>query len=534
MIQTSKLRLRQVLTLFLAISGGSVLDAEEPSAKPNILFIFSDDHAWQAIGAYESRLKDIANTPHIDRLAKEGMLFRKCYVTNALCGPSRATVLTGKYGHLNGVTWNKKARFDGSQETFPKLMRGHGYETAVIGKWHLGTTPTGFDYFDVMSGQGKYYNPLLSKGNAEGVQEKRIVEGHNSNVVADLSIEWLRNGRDKEKPFLLMAQFKATHHGWAPAPEEYDLYDDVEIPEPENLFDDFSYRGTAIRNQTLTLYEDLREGLLLGDPGELGKLDPEQRKAWNSYRAKDRKPFEAMGLGWNNNNKELSRFKYQVFMKNFLATGAGIDRNVGRIRDFLEENDLAENTIVIYMADHGFFLGEHGFFDKRFMYEESLRTAFIVHWPGVVEHGVVNDEDIVSNLDIASTFLDIAGIEIPEEIQGESLVPVLKGRTPEGWRKSFLYEYFEMANHNVPPNCGVTDGRYKLIYYSKAHEWEFFDLKTDPDEMVSQYYVPEYQETIEDLKEELKRLRTKYKCTSTIDFNREVKWPYEKRTTPVK
>jgi arylsulfatase A-like enzyme len=502
----------------------------QETKKPNILFVFSDDHAWQAIGAYESRLKEIANTPHIDKLASEGMLFRKCYVTNALCGPSRATVLTGKYGHLNGVTWNKKARFDGSQQTFPKLMRDNGYQTAVIGKWHLGTTPTGFDYFDVMKGQGKYYNPFLMKGNTEGIQEQRIIKGHNSNVVGDLSIEWLKNGRDKDKPFLLMAQFKATHHGWAPAPEEYNLYDGVEVPEPENLFDDFSYRGTAIRNQTLTIYEDLREGMLIGDPGELGKLDPKQRQAWDAYRSQDKKAFEAMGIDWKNSSKELSRFKYQVFMRNFLATGAGIDRNVGRIRKFLQDNDLADNTIVIYMADHGFFLGEHGFFDKRFMYEESLRTAFIVHWPGVVERGVVNDKDIVSNLDVASTLLDFAGIEVPQDVQGESLVPVLRGNTPEDWRTSFLYDYYEMANHKVPPQCGVTDGRHKLIYYFKTQEWEFFDLKTDPSEMVSQYYVPEYQETIKALKKELTRLQSKYKCRRKVDTNKKSDWRHEKRT----
>ena len=528
MTRLTKNNFLRLWAIALALFTASSLLAEKPSVKPNILFVFSDDHAWQSIGAYQSRLKDIANTPNIDQLAKEGMLFRKCYVTNALCGPSRATVLTGKYGHLNGVTWNKKARFDGSQQTFPKLMRDQGYETALIGKWHLGTTPTGFDYFDVMSGQGKYYNPSLNRGDIEGVQETRTVKGHNSNVVADLSIDWLKNGRDKEKPFLLMAQFKATHHGWAPAPEDYELYDEVVVPEPDNLFDDFSTRGTAIRNQTLTLYEDLKESLLLGDPGELGTLDPDQRQAWEAYRAKDRSPFEAMDLKWGDGSRELARFKYQVFMKNFLATGAGIDRNVGRIRGFLREHDLAENTIVIYMADHGFFLGEHGFFDKRFMYEESLRTAFIVHWPGVVECGVVNDTDMVSNLDIASTFLDIAGIEIPGDIQGESLVPILQGKTPVDWRKTFLYEYFEMANHNVPPNTGVTDGRRKLIYYNKTHEWEFFDLETDPHEMKSQYYNPEYGETIEGLKRELKRLRSKYKCTSTINFDYQIQWPYEK------
>ena len=278
-----------LLTVFTAISQMSLMASEK---KPNILFIFSDDHAWQSIGAYGSRLKDVANTPNIDKLAHEGMLFKKCYVTNALCGPSRATVLTGKYGHRNGVTLNKNANFDGSQQTFPKMLRQNGYQTAIIGKWHLGSTPTGFDYFDVMKGQGKYYNPRLYKGDSEGVKTNRTVTGYNSDIVADLSIEWLKNGRDKTKPFMLMAQFKATHHGWAPGPEEYDLYDDVYIPEPSNLFDDFSTRGSAIRNQTLTLYKDLNQGLLIGDPGELGTLNPPQRKAWNNYRLKFSEPFK--------------------------------------------------------------------------------------------------------------------------------------------------------------------------------------------------------------------------------------------------
>ncbi len=346
------------MVYFLLLLSG-VCVAQE---KPNILFLFSDDHAWQSIGAYQSRLKDVAVTPHIDKLASEGMLFRKCYVANALCGPSRAAILTGKYGHKNGVTWNRGAKFDGSQQTFPKMMRKHGYQTAIIGKWHLKSEPTGFDYWDVMKGQGQYYNPLLMRGDAEGIQEARTVTGYNSDIVGDLSIEWLKNGRDKTKPFMLMAQFKATHHGWCPGPDEYDLYDGVSIPEPPHLFDDFSYRGSAIHDQTLTLYKDLKRGLLIGDPGELGKLNRDQRVAWDAYRAKFVQPFNEMKLDWNDTSKALSRFKYQALLKNFLASGAGIDKNVGRIRDFLKSNGLADNTIVIYMADHGFFFRRTWFF----------------------------------------------------------------------------------------------------------------------------------------------------------------------------
>ena len=529
--------IRALLVLKAMVFGfSSVQLLGDTPDRPNILFLFSDDHAWQSIGAYGGRLKDVANTPNIDKLASEGMLFRKCYVANALCGPSRAAILTGKYGHRNGVTWNRSANFDGSQQTFPKILRQSGYQTAIIGKWHLKSTPTGFDYFDVMRGQGRYYNPLLLTGDADGLKEQRVVTGYNSDIVGDLTIEWLKNGRDKSKPFVLMSQFKATHHGWCPGPEEYNLYDDVHIPEPDNLFDDFSYRGTAIREQTLTLYEDLPYNMMLGDPGELGELNKEQRKAWDAYRAPHAEKFEAMNLGWNNPSRELSRFKYQMLLKNFLASGAGIDKNVGRIRSFLEKNNLADNTIVIYMADHGFFLGEHGFFDKRFMYEESLRTAFIVHWPGIVEEGVVNDVDIVSNIDIAETFLDLAGANIPKEMQGRSLVPVLQGKTPEDWRKTFLYTYHELANHRVQPHYGVTDGRNKLIYYPAHNEWEFFDLKKDPSEMISQYYIPENETTIMELKRELVRLRNYYHCPPTItlrNMNKQASWPYKKRTKPL-
>ena len=529
--------IRALLFLKALVFGFSSVQllGENPD-RPNILFLFSDDHAWQSIGAYEGRLKDVANTPNIDKLASEGMLFRKCYVANALCGPSRAAILTGKYGHRNGVTWNRSANFDGSQQTFPKILRQSGYQTAIIGKWHLKSTPTGFDYFDVMRGQGRYYNPLLLTGDADGLKDERVVMGYNSDIVGDLTIEWLKNGRDKSKPFVLMSQFKATHHGWCPGPEEYHLYDDVHIPEPDNLFDDFSYRGTAIREQTLTLYEDLPYNIMLGDPGELGELNKEQRKAWDAYRAPDVEKFEPMNLGWNNPSRELSRFKYQLLLKNFLASGAGIDKNVGRIRSFLERNNLADNTVVIYMADHGFFLGEHGFFDKRFMYEESLRTAFIVHWPGIVEEGVVNDVDIVSNIDIAETFLDLAGIDVPKEMQGRSLVPLLQGKTPDDWRKTFLYTYHELANHRVQPHYGVTDGRNKLIYYPAHNEWEFFDLKKDPSEMISQYYIPENETTIIELKRELVRLRNYYHCPPTMtlrNMNKQASWPYEKRTKPL-
>jgi len=292
--------------------------AKKPSDSPNILFVFSDDHAWQSIGAYGGRLKEVAHTPHIDKLASEGMLFRKCFVANALCGPSRAAILTGKYGHRNGVTWNRNTNFDGSQQTFPKILRKNGYQTAIIGKWHLASVPTGFDYFDVMKGQGRYYNPFLQRGNAEGLQDTRTVVGYNSDIVGDLTIEWLKNGRDKSKPFMLMSQFKATHHGFCPGPDEYDLYDDVHIPEPDNLFDDFSYRGTAIREQTLTLYKNLSHAILVGDPGELGKLNPIKKAGM--FIALNFPHLSGDDLIWMIKTESF-RFKYQPFSKTFWLRG---------------------------------------------------------------------------------------------------------------------------------------------------------------------------------------------------------------------
>jgi arylsulfatase A-like enzyme len=498
--------MKQLLTFILTALAAPLFAAD----RPNILFIFTDDHATQAISAYGGILKDVAPTPHLDALADEGMLFKRCMVTNSICGPSRATILTGKYSHLNGFAVNETYIFDGSQQTFPKILRKHGYQTSLIGKWHLGSPPTGFDYWDVLPGQGNYYNPDFI--NAEGQYR---VEGYVSEIVTDKALKWL-DRRDSEKPFMLMVQHKAPHREWSPSLKYLDAFDDVTIPEPDTLFDDYEGRGTAARQQDMTievsmmLGRDLKMRQYDRDGSLRARLDkrmtPEQRAQWDAaYEPKNLAVITAKPKG-----KDLVRWKYQRYMKDYLRCIKSVDESVGRVMQYLEENGLAENTIVIYSSDQGFYLGEHGWFDKRWMYDESYRTPLIVKWPGVVEPGSVNS-DLVSNLDFAQTFLDMAGACQPEDMQGASLIPVLKGDTPDDWRKSHYYHYYEFPGwHMVQRHEGVYDGRYKLMNFYDIFEWELYDLETDPQEMQSQFDNPEYAEVVKRLKAELARLREVY------------------------
>ncbi|CAN5834054.1 hypothetical protein BH23PLA1_BH23PLA1_13660 [soil metagenome] len=475
--------------------------------QPNILFIFTDDHAYQAVSAYGSRINQ---TPNIDRLARDGMLFGNCFVTNSICGPSRATILTGKYSHLNGFLRNGD-RFDGSQQTFPKLLQQVGYETAVIGKWHLVTDPTGFDHWHILPGQGAYYNPPMFD-NGEKVQH----EGYTTDIITDLSLEWLENGRNPDKPFVLMTQHKAPHRDWQPGPKYLTRYDDEVIPEPETLFDDYSGRGTAARTQDMTIAETMTpRDLKLVTPGN---LTPEQRELWDAAYGPKNQAFEEANLS----GKDLVRWKYQRYIKDYLRCIDSVDENIGRMLDYLDESGLADNTIVIYASDQGFYLGEHGWFDKRFMYEESLRTPFLVRWPGVTEPGSRTDA-IVSNLDFAPTFLEMAGVEAPEEMQGESLVPLLEGESPEDWRQSFYYHYYEFPGaHSVRRHYGVRDHRYKLIHFYNIREWELFDLERDPHELKSVYEDPAYAEVRQRLETELERLRDVYQVPEdTVPVKRE-------------
>ena len=479
--------------------------------RPNIIYIMSDDHAFQAISAYGGALKNIAPTPNIDRIARDGMRFDRCLVTNSISGPCRAVILTGKYSHLNGFLTNEGQKpFDGSQQTFPKLLQKAGYNTAMIGKWHLGSDPTGFDYWDILPGQGAYYNPdfITSKG-------RNTEEGYVTEIITDKSISWLNEAKKSGKPFMLMMHHKAPHHEWQPGPDELSLYKNVTFPEPSTLFDDYANRGTAEKTQDMTIATTMRieEDLkMYKDKANmkktgLGRMNPEQLKAWdNVYDPIIKKFYEADLTG-----DDLVRFKYQRYLQDYLACIAAVDKSVGEVLDYLKANGLDKNTIVIYASDQGFYLGEHGWFDKRWMFEQSYRTPLIIEWPGVTKPGSVNG-DMVSNIDLAETFLEMAGVAIPSDMQGKSIVPVLKGKTPANWRKEHYYHYYEYpGSHMVKRHYGMSTDRYKLIhYYYNIDEWELYDIKSDPQEMKNVYNDPGYGKVRKKLHKSLDKLMIKY------------------------
>jgi arylsulfatase A-like enzyme len=485
-------------TLSAALVGGvlalaSMMPSSHAAEKPNIIWIFSDDHSFQTIGAYGGPLQKLNMTPNIDRIAKEGMRFDRCYVTNSICAPSRAVLLTGKHSHLNGKIDNRGG-FNHDQASFAKVLQKNGYQTAMIGKIHLSGKMQGFDYWDVLPGQGKYYNPdfISAKG-----KEKNT--GYVSDIITDKTLNWLEDQRDKEKPFMLMMHHKAPHRNWTPAERHMSKYEDITIPEPDSLFDDYQGRGSAARDQDMSIDKTmgLKYDLKVGRGGQFA----ERTKKFNEAKLE---------------GKDLIKWKYQTYMKDYLRCIWAVDESVGKLLDYLEESGLGENTIVMYCSDQGFYMGEHGWFDKRLMYEESYRTPLLVRWPGMVKPGSVNS-DLTQNIDFAETFLDMAGVEAPEEMQGESLIPLMKGKTPAEWRKSLYYHYYEYpAVHSVKKHEGVSEKRFKLIrFYGQdvpnGEEWELYDLEKDPSEMKSQYSNPEYAPEVKRLKIELQRLRTYYK-----------------------
>jgi len=464
--------------------------------RPNIIFIMTDDHASHAMSCYGSKIN---KTPNLDRIAREGMRFTNSFCTNSICAPCRAVILTGKYSHLNGVIDNRK-KFDGSQQTFPKLLQKVGYETAMIGKWHLKTDPTGFDYWNVLPGQGTYYNPAMKE---MGRQKKYT--GYTTDILTDHALKWLKE-RTGEKPFCLMFHHKAPHRSWEPGPKYLSMYDDVTMPEPDNLFDDYSNRGRAAKEQDMSIEKTMNDRDLKLVPPR--NLTPEQKKLWDAAYEPKNEAFRKANL----QGRDLVRWKYQRYIKDYLRCIASVDENVGRVLDYLNESGLAKDTVVFYTSDQGFYLGDHGWFDKRFMYEESLRMPLLVRYPGEVKPGSVSG-DIVLNLDFGATFLDFAGTPIPADIQGESLRKVLQGKTPRNWRTSMYYHYYEYpAVHSVKRHYGVRTKRYKLIhFYNDIDEWELYDLEKDPKEMKNVFGDPAYAETVKELKVELHALREKYK-----------------------
>jgi arylsulfatase A-like enzyme len=489
-------------SLSLPLLGGG--PSGRPARRPNILFIMADDHASQAIGCYGSRLN---RTPGIDRIAREGLRFDNCFCTNGICAPSRAVILTGKYSHLNGVRDNAVA-FDGGQTTFPQILRASGYETAFLGKWHLKSDPTGFDHWTVLPGQGEYYNPdLVTK---DGTKRHA---GYVTDILTDMAVDFLETGRDPAKPFLLMLHHKAPHRNWQPAERHLTLYDDTVFPEPPTLRDGYETRSRAAAEQEMTIRDHmtLESDLKLGPPP--GRLDDAQREAWEKAYGPKREAFRRAGLSGD----DLLRWKYQRYLQDYLGAIAAVDESVARVLDTLDETGLAEDTLVVYTSDQGFYLGEHGWFDKRFMYEESLRMPLVMRLPGRVRPGSVS-ADIVSNLHFAPTFLDLAGRGKPAEMQGRSFLPLLLGRTVAGWPESFYYHYYEYpAVHMVKRHYGVRTRRYKLIhFYYDIDAWELYDLEKDPLELQNVCGDPALAGVRRELEAELRRLQAFYRDSDDL------------------
>ena len=487
-----------VLLTALVITAASVLhgvsqQAPVVSGRPNILFIMSDDHAAHALSAYGSRVNA---TPQLDRIAKEGLRFDRVYATNSICTPSRATILTGMYSHENGTpVFN---RFDGEQPTVAKMLQAAGYYTAMIGKWHLGSDPTGFDDWNILPGQGRYIDPVFYDRNGS-----EVYPGYVTDVITDLTIETLKN-RPKGKPFFLMSHHKAPHREWTPDEKNRRLFENRQIPEPSTLWDRYSGRTDALREQQQSVFNDLtRRDLKLQPPAGLTGQDLQK---WLGVKPGEVE-LEIDGITRILRGDELKRFKYQRYMRDYLACVQSIDDNVGRLLDWLDDSGLRENTVVFYTSDQGFFLGDHGLYDKRFMYEESIRMPFLVRWPAVIRPGTATDA-LGTNCDFAPTFLGIAGLPVPPGMQGRSLMPLLKGTRPPDWRTSFYYRYYhDPGDHNTRAHYGIRTETHKLIYFWKKDQWECYDLLKDPEELHNIYNDAAVQDTVESLKRELIRVK---------------------------
>jgi len=490
-----------------------------PVKRPNIIYIMTDDHSYQTLSAYDDRY---VQTPNLDRIAKSGAIFKNSFVSNSICGPSRAVMLTGKHSHMNGHLDNAGA-FDGSQQTFPKYLQRAGYQTALIGKWHLKSLPTGFDHFEVLIGQGDYYNTRF-------VRERDTIpsEGYVTDVITDKSLDWLEN-RDKNKPFSLIVHHKATHRVWMPDLKYLDTLEDHVFAYPETLFDDYEGRQAA-REQHMSIDKDMdlvydlkmmdEEGTIktkyrqMYEKGRISNLNPEQRKIWDDHFRSIIADFKASNL----EGEELVKWKYQRYMRDYTRCLISVDDNVGRILDYLDANGLTENTLLVYTSDQGFYMGEHGWFDKRFMYEESMRTPLLMQFPKRIEAGTVIDE-LVQNIDYAPTLLEVAGVDVPQDMQGLSLVPLFDGAKELEGRDALYYHYYEFPNeHMVKRHYGIRTDRYKLIhFYDDINVWEFYDLQEDPYEMDNKMNDAAYETIIADLKEQLSGLRSKYKDDSDLD-----------------
>ncbi len=501
---------------------------ERKPQRPNILFIMSDDHAYQAISAYTDHL---INTPNIDRIADEGMIFTNACVTNSICAPSRAVILSGKHSHLNGKIDNIFP-FDTNQITFPQLLQKDGYQTAMFGKLHFGNNPKGFDQFKILPGQGRYYNPDFITKDSGRVN----IEGYTTDIITDMTLDWLKEERKEEEPFLLMYLHKAPHREWLPPKRHYTNFIKKKFPEPSTLFDDYEGRGRAAKEAEMNLITHMNwagDSKIppevmdeLGIPptarwdkkayeGEVMRQTAEQKADWDKIYGPMVEEFKRNYPKMS--EKELMQWRYQRYMQDYLGSIAAVDDGVGEVLDYLEESGLDENTIVVYTSDQGFYLGEHGWFDKRFIYNESFKTPLLVRWPGVISPRSTNTQ-MVQNLDFAQTFLDAAGIQAPSDMQGESLLPLFKGQN-EGFRDAVYYHYYEYPSvHMVKRHYGIVNEDYKLVhFYYDVDEWELYDRKKDLNEMENVYHDPEYKDVVADLTKQLAEMRVHYKDSPELD-----------------
>jgi len=507
---------KSILWIVILITIFSYSQTTQNNIKPpNIVFIFSDDHATNAISAYGGLFTELAPTPNIDRIAAEGALLENALCTNAICGPSRAAILTGKYSHVNGYYKNYKGGvFDNKQWTYPQALQQSGYQTALVGKWHLASEPVGFDYYKyhISKGeQGLYWDPVYND-NGKKIKEK----GYATNLTTDFAIDWLQ-GRDEDEPFCLLLQYKAPHREWSPDTKYENLWDDIEMPYPLTFNDNYEGRELTAGDSEMTMDYFNRQDMKMTPPDSLTKKN---RREWLQFGFK---PGQIVTPTDNLNSQEVRQWKYQKYIKDYLATVKSVDDNIGKVLEYLKNNGLEENTIVIYSSDQGFFLGEHGFFDKRFMYEESLKMPFVIRYPGKIKAGTVVT-DVISNIDFAPTLLDMAGVSIPEKVQGNSFFNILKGENTKDWRQSMYYHYYEYPYyHRVQPHYGIRNQRYKLIhFYYDIDAWEFYDLENDPDEMNNLINNPDQASIVNRLKLELYQLKELYGNTLTIEELRHI------------
>ncbi|WP_298511165.1 sulfatase [uncultured Kordia sp.] len=480
--------------------------------QPNIIYIMADDLTTQAISAYGGIYKDIAPTPNIDRIAKEGMLFQDVLCTNAICGPSRAAILTGNYSNLNGYYKNESGgKFNASQWTFPQEFQKSGYQTSLFGKWHLGTEPKGFDVFKYHNSagqQGHYWNPKYNE-NGKNVKEK----GYATNLSTDFAMNWLQEGRKKDAPFMMVLQYKAPHRPWQPDKKYEQLWEDVEMPYPATFNDDYKGRELTAGDTEMTMEYFSRRDMKFEEPANLkGK----EKLKWAFYGAKKGEVVKPEGMS----DEEARKWRYQTYIKDYLACVKSVDDNIGRVLDYLDKNGLTENTIIVLTSDQGFYLGDHGFFDKRFIYEESIRMPFMVKYPKMVKAGTIN-EDVITNIDFAPTLLDLANIQSDQKMQGKSFKTILEGNTPSDWQQAMYYHYYEFPYwHHVQPHYGIRTQKYTLAhFYYNIDVWELYDLEKDPKQVNNIINDPQYASVVENLKGELKNLMKKYENDKSLaDF----------------